>query len=246
MRNILIYAVLTLLLGTWSCKKENWCDCVKTTGSDETTVRGISGFTCIRLDDKIDLYIKQGPEFDVRVEAGKNLQKLIKTELDGETLKVVNNNKCNWVRGYKHKIVVYVTAPYFKHIDHEGVGTVYTDGTIVQDTISCKTHSSGDIHLDVRCSTVLCSAHGDGDIYVSGITDGLEDDYTGTNFLYAKDLKVNHHLYLHSVSLGHAYVNAPAGGIMDIRLEKSGNVYYSGTPGSINYVATGKGQLIQD
>ncbi|MBS1637968.1 MAG: DUF2807 domain-containing protein [Bacteroidetes bacterium] len=243
---IRIFSLFTLLVFTWSCKKENWCDCVKSTGKDETTTRDVQGFTCINLEDKIDMYIKQGPNFEVKVQAGEHLQKLIKTELDGETLKVVNNNKCNFVRGYKHKITVYVTAPRFKFIDHNGVGTIWTDGTIVQDTIGCKTHSSGDIHLNVNSKVMLCSTHGNGDIYLAGVTDNLQNDYTGTNFLYAKDLKVNSFIYLHSVSLGHAYVNAPPSGNMDIRIEQSGNVYYTGSPSAIQLTRTGKGQLIKD
>ena len=103
----------------FSCKKENLCDCVKTTGSHKVEYRSLQNFRCIYLKDKMDLYITQDSSYEVRVEAGSNLMGLIKTELDGETLKVFNNNRCNWVRGYKHKINVYVSAPYFKHLKNE-------------------------------------------------------------------------------------------------------------------------------
>ena len=101
-----------------SCKKESRCDCVKSTGKTNVIYRDLSGFNCIFIADKMDLYITQGPIFEVKVEAGANLQKLIKTELAGETLKVFNNNRCNFVRGYKHVIKIYVTAPNFKYIQH--------------------------------------------------------------------------------------------------------------------------------
>ncbi len=238
-------AVALLCFISYSCKKENMCDCVKTTGKIVTQTRAVSGFTCIHLEDKIDLYMSQGPAFDLKVEAGEHLQSLIKTELDGETLKVVNHNRCNWVRGYKHPIKVYVTAPYYKYIGNWGVGNIETSGIIAQDTIRCKTYSSGDIHLSLSCKAIFCSTHGNGDIYLQGTTDELQNDYVGTNFLYASNLEVNNYIYLHSASIGNAYINAPYNGLMDIRLETSGNVYYSGNPSTINLTRDGKGELIR-
>lgn len=240
----LILAAFVFL--NWGCKKENMCDCVKSTGSIVTQKREVSGFTCVHAEDKIDVYMYQGPVYDVQVEAGEHLQGLIKTELDGETLKVVNHNRCNWVRGYKHVIRVYVTAPYYKYIDHWGVGTMQTPYPISQDTIACKTHSSGDIRLNLNCKAVICSTHGNGDIYLEGVVNELQNDYSGTNSLYAKDLKVNNYIFLHSNSLGSAYINAPDNGLMDIKLEASGSVYYSGNPNTIHLTRSGKGDLVKD
>jgi len=244
---LLIYTTgLLLMVLAAACKKENLCDCVKRTGKIVTKTREASGFTCIQLEDKIDLYLYQGPEFEVKVEAGENLQKLIRTTVEGETLKVVNDNKCNWVRGYKHKIRVYVTAPYFKFIAHRGVGTIETPYPIAQTAIGCKTYSSGDIHLNLQGGTARCSAFGNGDIYLQGEIDQLEHDYEGTNFLYAQNLVVHNYVYLRSVSVGHAYVNAPLNGQLDVRIERSGNVYYAGSPLSINLVRNSKGDLIKE
>ena len=229
-----------------SCKKENLCDCVKSTGPTNTIYRDLVDFNCIYIKDKMDLYITQGPDFEVRVEAGANLQRLIKTELDGETLKVFNTNKCNWVRGYKHKINVYITAPYFKYIKHGGVGTIESTNTITQDEIFLRTENSGDFHLDLNTNRIVCSAHGNGDTYLTGTTKRLESDYTGTNYLYAFGLEVKDYIYLHSVSIGHAQVNAPDNGLMDIVIDRAGNIFYKGNPATINLSGSGKGNLIHE
>ena len=229
-----------------SCKKENWCDCVKSTGKTNTIYHDVADFNCIYLKDKMDLYLTQGPNFEVRVEAGANLQNLIKAELDGETLKVVNNNRCNWVRGYKHKISVYITAPYFKYIRHGGLGVIESVGTIVQDEISLRAENSGDFKLDVNMNRVVCSAHGNGDTYLTGTAKRLESDYTGTNYLYANGLEIKDYVYLHSVTIGHTYINAPENGIMDIVIDRSGNVYYKGNPATINLTRNDQGDLIKE
>lgn len=235
---------IVCLLAFVSCKKENWCDCVKSTGPTNTIYHDVTDFNCIYLKDKMDVYLTQGPNFEVRVEAGRNLQKLIKAELDGETLKVFNNNRCNWVRGYKHKIKIYITAPYFKHIKHGGLGTIESVGVITQDEIAVRTENSGDVKLNLNTGRFVGSSHGNGDLYLTGVTDRLESDYTGTNYLYASGLTINNYVYLHSVTIGHSYINAPENGTMDIVIEKSGNIYYSGNASAINFIQNGSGSLI--
>jgi hypothetical protein len=240
---ILFIICIVVLL---SCKKENMCDCVKSTGPTNTIYRDVTGFTCIHIKDKMDLHITQGSNFEVRVEAGANLQKLIKTELVGETLTVFNYNRCNWVRGYKHKIHVYVTAPYFKYIRHGGLGIIESTNTITQDEITLRAENSGDFQLDLNTDKVICSAHGNGDTYLTGTTKSLESDYTGTNYLYAYGLEIKSYVYLHSVSIGNAQVNAPEGGTMDLVIDRAGDIFYRGTPGAINLTGTGKGNLIHE
>jgi hypothetical protein len=241
-----LFFVLVIFLTFSSCKKENRCDCVKSTGPINVINRNLKDFNCILLKDKIDLYLTQGSDFEVKVEAGSNLQSLIKTEIDGETLKVFNENRCNWVRGYKHRIKVYVTAPFFKHIKHQGVGTIESINTLVQDTISLRIENSGDIKLDLQTYRAACSAHGNGDTYLTGKTYQLASDFTGTNFLYASGLTISSYTYLHSVSIGNAFINAPENGLMDIVLDRAGNVHYTGNPSTINLTRNSKGNLIKD
>ncbi len=241
---LLIYPLLLLLM--LSCKKENMCDCVKSSGKENVIYRDLRDFTCIDTKDKMEFYITQGPEYEVKVEAGENLQKLIKTELDGETLKVYNTNRCNWVRGYKHTIRVYITAPYFKHIKNESVGTIQSTNTITQNDISVRIENSGDVKLDLNTQQFFGSVHGNGSIYLTGTTKDLMSDYTGTNYLYASDLTIQSYVYLHSVSIGHAYIKAPENGLMDILIDRDGDIHYTGNPNTIHLTKTGKGELIRD
>lgn len=229
-----------------SCKKESMCDCIKSTGPTNIIYRNLVDFNCIYIRDKMDLYLTQGPNFEVRVEAGANLQRLIKTELDGETLNVFNNNRCNWVRGYQNKIKVYVTAPYFKYIRHAGLGIISNTNTIIQDEISIRAENSGEFRLDLNTNKIICSAHGNGDTYLTGTTKSLESDYTGTNYLYASGLTITDYVYLHSVTIGHSYINAPENGLMDIVIDRSGNIHYKGSPATIHLTRNNKGDLIKD
>ena len=83
-------------------------------------------------------------------------------------------------------------------------------------------------------------------MYLTGATDRLESDYTGTNYLYAKGLKILNYVYLHSVTIGQTYINAPENGLMDIVLDRAGNIYYTGNPATINLKKNSKGNLIKE
>lgn len=237
---------LCFALAFFSCKKENLCDCFKSTGPENVIYHDVKDFTCIELKDKVDIYLTQGPEFEVKVVAGRNLQKLIRTELDGETLRVHNDNKCNVVRGYKHKVSVYITAPYFKHLKNDGLGTMQTTGTIIQNELTARIENSGAMKLDINTHSFSYSTHGNGDLYLSGITDQLFGNYNGTNYLYASELTINSYIFLNSLSIGHAYIKAPENGQLDVVIDRTGNVYYTGNPAVINLTRNNKGNLIKE
>lgn len=229
-----------------SCKKENMADCFTSTGKTNVIYHDVKDFNCIMLSDKMDLYLTQGANYEVKVEAGANMQRLIKVDLEGETLRVDNHNTCNFVRGYDHKISVYVTAPYYKHIKHAGLGTIKTVNTIIQDEISYRNENSGDLKLDLNVKRIVGSSHGNGDTYLSGITEKLEASYNGTNYLYANNLNITGYVFLSSLTIGHTYINAPENGLMDIIIERSGNIYYKGNPNTIHLTKKDKGDLIKE
>ena len=83
-------------------------------------------------------------------------------------------------------------------------------------------------------------------MYLTGTTNRLESDYTGTNYLYASDLNITSYVYLHSVSIGHAHIKAPENGLMDIVLDRSGNIFYTGNPATIHLTRNDKGDLIKE
>jgi len=241
-----LFLCIVLGFAFFSCKKENCFDCIKSTGKIITQDRNLNSFKSIFVEDKIDVYITQDSIFKVEVEAGQNLQPLIKTIIDGETLRVQNDNKCNWVRGYKHSIKVFIHAPYFKYIENAGVGTTESLNTISQNELSIRTSNSGDLKLKVNTDKMMISAHGNGDIYLTGNTIKLESSCVGTNFLYASDLIISNYAYLYTSSIGNSYVTAPENGLMDVQIARDGNVYYKGNPSQINLNRIGKGDLIKE
>lgn len=246
MRNIITYAFILFVFV--SCKKENAFDCLKSNGAETIETRQLTGFNVIKVYDKIDLNITRGIEYKVEVKAGKNIISNVHTEVKNEELIIKNENKCNFVRGYKKHITVNVTIPYLKRVENNSVGAVRLINNFVQDSIFLKAENSGDIYFDGAADYIRTSSRGNGDIYLSGQCKMLYVYMFGTNFLYGQDLTVSTYAFVESVSVGNCYVYAPDNGTFEYNLWKSGNIYYRGNPLYINNFSdgSGKGKLIKE
>lgn len=229
-----------------SCKKENAFDCFKSNGKLVTQTRTVDSFTVIKVYDKIDLNVFQGNELKVEVNAGEHLLSNIRTRVENGVLTIKNSNKCNFVRGYKKRITVNVTVPYVRKIDNEGVGTLKFSGN--QDSLFVRAENSGDIYVSGNFKRLQTSSHGNGDIYLEGNTDTLYVYMFGTNFLRGQGLRTNNYVFVETLSIGDCHINASNLGRLECNIWRSGNIYYTGTPGVINDFSDGtaKGRLIRE
>ncbi|MBA3681080.1 MAG: DUF2807 domain-containing protein [Bacteroidetes bacterium] len=221
-------------------------DCFRSNGAEITDSRTPGQFTIIKVYDKIDLNISKGTEFKVDVVAGKNIIKNIKTNVSDGILSIDNNNRCNFVRGYKRNITVNVTLPYLVRVENHGVGTTVFSEDFAQDTIHVLAENSGDIYLNGTFNQIKTSSHGNGDIYLNGVCNTLFVYTYGTNLLKGENLTVNTYVFVESISIGDCFINAPTGGKLEYNIWRSGNIYYKGNPAQItNVKGDGSGQLIK-
>jgi hypothetical protein len=234
------YAFITLLF--IACKKENALDCFKSNGQEISEARSVGDFSEIHVFDKIDVTIFKGSDYKVEVVCGKNIVKNISVKVIGGILNINNNNTCNFVRGYKRRVVVNVTVPYLSRIENLGVGTIRFDKNFSQDTLFIRTKSSGDIHLNGTYHTIKTTANSNGDIYLSGSCNSLYVYTQGANFLYAKNLQVTNYMFVETLSIGDCYVTAPNGGVFEYNIWRSGNIYYTGNPATVNNFSDGSGK----
>jgi hypothetical protein len=246
-KNIFILVpVIAIAFIVNSCKKDNLYDCFKSTGTIETRIREVSGFDRVIVNDKIELHLTQGPEFEVKIEAGKNLFMNIRTTVSNGTLTIDNINKCNFVRSPKKKIIAYVTLPYLRMVRNAGTGNVYFENQFTQDSLDIRIANSGDVHYNVNVSFMATSTHGNGDLYGSGKVDYSTHYSNGTNYLWLQDMQVLSRIDINTYTIGDCFINAPNGGFMKVEIWEKGNVHYKGNPGGIDLTRYSKGDLIQD
>lgn len=242
--NILLIFTASLLIN--GCAKENMGDCFKTAGNVETQTRDVSGFSRIKLEDKIELYVTQSNYYEVKVETGRDLQSNIKTEVQDSVLTIKNINKCNFIRDPNATLKVYVTMPYLRMIRNGGVGTIYFQNEFTGDTLDIRIGNSGDVHANVNFNYISTSTHGNGDLYLTGKVNYSSHYTNGTNYLHMEDLFIKDKIILNSYTIGDCYLNAPENGVMEVEIWESGSIYYKGNPASIAIKQEGKGKLIKE
>lgn len=232
------------ILIIWSCNKESRWDCIKRTGTISNDLRILPPFAKIYLNDNVNIFIKQGIQQEVKIEAGKNLISLIKTEVVNNELFIKNNNRCNWARSYKNgDINVYITMPVLRCITHYGSGNIKSLDTIVCDTLEMLTRESGDIDLTINANIVFSRLHGTSDITLRGKSHLQGIFHMGEGFLHFEDLETQD-TWSHSKASGNQYLNAKNN--LSVRLDWVGNIYYVGNPTiTISDIGKGTGKVIQ-
>jgi hypothetical protein len=203
-------------------------------------VRHLNGFDKIVVENNLNVFITEAPEFEITVEAGENIVPLIKTEVVDGILFIRNKNRCNWTRSYKKPLNVYIKMPRIKYITSDGTGDVISTNTITTDTLDIMTKNSGNIELTVNNLLVLSHMHGSGDLKIHGSTSEHDVSIGGTAYIYADDLETTY-TYIHTFTLGISYVRASS--LLICRIDEKGDVFCYGNPATVQKTQNGKGQL---
>jgi len=246
MKHIYIAGVLIAFFVT--CKKESAPDCLTSNGPDITEARSPGVFKAINVTDKFEVNIKKGNDYLVEVTSGAHIISRITTKISGDTLRIENRNRCNFVRGYKRKIRINITLPQLEYLENSGVGIVKLDEAFEQDSISARLSSSGDVYLNGKFRVIKTSSNGNGDVYLNGQSKALYVYTNGTNYVQAGGLTVSEYMFIHTSTLGDCHVNATGTKRMDYNIENTGNVYYRGDPLEIGNFSSSEagGSLIKE
>ncbi|MFH0865167.1 MAG: DUF2807 domain-containing protein [Bacteroidota bacterium] len=242
MRKLIQIFLLIIIIA--SCSKEKQCDCLKSTGDIITEERPVAPFTEIKIEDKINLFLKQDSFYSVRVEAGENLLSDIITEVNDSVLEIRNDNSCNWVRSYKPAINVYVTFIDIWHFMYEkGAGTVIAEDTIFTEYFQLDDfNGTGSINFLLHTDFSWFNLHtGPADLTVKGVSDVCYLYSAGNGPADLRYFKTKG-TYMTNKSTADCYVWTTDE--IDAWIDYVGNVYYTGSPGKITYKYTGSGRLI--
>ncbi|MFI5151525.1 MAG: GIN domain-containing protein [Bacteroidia bacterium] len=241
---------LFLLLILSGCKKENLCDCIKSTGNDVTSDRPASPFNTIQLEGKIDLVLTQDTIEHITVVAGKHLIDNIETSISGSTLLIRNHNMCNFVRSYGRRITVYASVHRFSHLLYNGAGDVRSTNTLLalgsDSTLYIQSDDgSGNVNLNVNAKILNSTINtGPGNITLTGMASTMNLRGTGFGVLNTTGLTCPHiNLTNDAVSDMYVAINTPAASYLNAQVYNNGNVYCKGRPSTLIQVVKGNGKL---
>ena len=171
--------------------------CLSSTYAQTTEeIRNISNFKGIHISSGIDLYIKQGNVESVRIVADKDKMEKIKTEKEGDILKIFAGSKKGWFNfefdwSNKKTIKVYVTVKNLNSISATGGSDIFSEGKLDLIKLDVKATGGSDIKLDLDTDELTCETTGGSDVILSGTATVFKASSTGGSDLKASKLRSN-------------------------------------------------------
>jgi hypothetical protein len=191
---------------------------VKGSGNVQTESREVSDFDAVDVGGVFQVEITAQKDFSVTVEADDNLLPLVKTTVEGNTLKIESDGKLHPTK----PIVIRISAPDIAGLDVSG--------------------ASSTTLIDVKNSALSVDASGASKIKISGETAKLTVDVSGATKINAEDLRSTDTSVDASGASG-VTVNVSG----ELRADASGasNITYTGSPLKVEKSSHGASRVSQ-
>jgi hypothetical protein len=165
MKNItfLFVVLFSITMGLNACAS-NPLKVVSGNGNVTKELREVASFTGIKASAGIDVYLFQGDEEKVIVEADDNLLEYIVTRVEGSTLHCYID--CN-IRNSK-KTTVYVNYKQLNKINASSGSDVYGETVLKTDFLDIDVSSGADLKIEVEVDDLNCSVSSGSDAVLRG------------------------------------------------------------------------------
>lgn len=229
MTTLVKYLVATILsLVLFSCNFPLGLGGVKGNGNVTIENRKVNqSFNAIKTNQGLDVYVTQGNEENITIEADENLHELIRTEVKNNELNIFTDKNIGSASSKK----VMITFKDISKITSTSGSDVISTATIQTDDLELNSSSGSDMKLDIITTSLICNASSGSDLKISGKTDKLTATATSGSDIKAIDLVAE---------TSHASANSGADIVINTSQEliananSGGNITYYGNPNIVN------------
>lgn len=240
---IVLFTFLGLAL--IACKKSENRQCVKSAGDDTELVHYVDSFNQLDIGPNMKVILVQDTVEKVIVRGGENLVNFIQFDVTDQKMTVVNENKCNFLRSYKHVIEVEIHLINLINVLFKGTKELTCSNQLNLPYLTFLIEEgAGTCNLNLNCySLYLGSGYGWGNYEVVGETNYLKVDFRDNGFGDLYGLQILDSATVISSSSERMKINLDA---TSARVETSsyGDIWYIGTPTFLEYNQYGEGELI--
>lgn len=239
-------AIITLsLLILFSCKKENKSSCIKSHGQEITETIEIDSYSVIDISGHVNIEINPNQKSIAELTGGKNILPLIQCEVINDTLYINNNNTCNWARSYDREINITLYCDSLEGIVNRSTGKLLSTDTIRnKNTFTLKGKAmNGETNLTLSANRMDFNyLDGTSTVYLSGKVNIASFyckslGYIEASNLFSGETIVNHY--------GTGELNVYSSIYLRGWINHTGNVYYNGSPKTIDVDEFNSGELIE-
>ena len=198
--------------------------------------RKVASFNAIDVSGAFDIYLSQGTAQSVIVEADENLMPLIKTVVQGNTLKIGNEKPIRDPKSLK----VYITVPDLKTIELSGAVNLHSQNKLTFNELGIEISGATDTHLELAVQKLDISSSGGSEMRFSGMANKVNLDVSGAVDIHAFDL-LTEVISLNISGAGEAEINVTK----ELYAEISGaaSVRYKGDPLKVDSNVSGAGSI---
>ena len=236
MKNLRLLILAISILSISACTQGQFWKTVYGNNKVVTKERNTEHFTGIQVSSGIDVYLKQGDNEAISVEADENLHEYILTEVRNGVLHVYTEAN---IRKAERKRV-HVTIKEVTSISTSSAGDVIGETPVKCDRLEVSASSAGDIKLEVYAKEIKASLNSAGDITLTGETDLLEAHLSSAGDLNAYELKARE-ADISTSSAGDADINVSEK--ITARASSAGDINFKGNPKYIDSHSSSAGGI---
>jgi N-acetyl-beta-hexosaminidase len=236
MKSLRFLTFAIAILSISACTHAQYRKTVHGNGNVVTKERKAEDFAGIKVSSGIDVYLKQGNNMSITVEADENLHEYILTEVRNGVLNVYTDAN---IRESKMKRV-YVTMKDINSVSTTSAGDVVGETPVKSDRLELSASSAGNIKLEVTSKEIKINISSSGDMTLSGETDILEADLSSAGDLNAYELTVRE-ADISASSAGDADINVTEK--LTARASSAGDINYRGNPKYIDSHSSSAGGI---
>lgn len=227
--------ILFVALTTSSCVIEGFTG-IRGNGDVITENRKLNeNFDAIKVQQGINVYLTQGSQVEMTVEADDNIMDLLITEVRNGELKIYFEKNVN-----KATRNVYLTAEDINKIKTSSGASVNSENTISSKNLELSSSSGSSITLKVNAEEINSSTSSGAQMELLGTTEYLSAKASSGSHIDAEDLK--------SIN---ALAKASSGANIDLYVERSltakassgGDIDYVGNPHNVNRDTSSGGSI---
>lgn len=224
LRNIIritLVAIQVSILGVTivSCK-----GIVRGSGNIISEDRNVSGFSKVSISGIGNLYIEQGDEEGLTIEAEDNILPIIEAKVSGDTLNISFKTMAYGIP--TESMEFHLRVKDLKSISASGSGSINCLG-LNTDSLTIKTSGSRKVDMsNLKTTSIDINSSGSGNITLAGITDSQDIKLSGSKEYFAEELKSNS-----------CIINASGSGAIVVNVSDNLNIKTSGSR-KITYIGS--------
>lgn len=155
-------------------------------GNVKKETRQVSSFDALDISSAFEIYLTQGNEESLVLEADDNILDKIITEVRGGTLKIYVKENIRHVKTMK----LYIGFKMLEKIDLSGACDIKGEGTYKFNNIEFDASGASEISMEFTADKVYLDMSGASEINFVGSANSMIVDVSGATDIYAQDFEV--------------------------------------------------------